>query len=417
MLPINSRDAAKTRLGLALDPEERDVLVLGMFANTVRVLAGWPSCRRIHVVTSDYAVADVVARGFGSVVTVSDPGSGLNDALRAGRDAAVAAGATAVLMLPADLPLLTSASLDVLLAAADAAIAAGSGRPVVVIAPADARNGTNALLLVAAVDHRAAVRAVQLRGAPARSAAVVASVQVVDDALIGFDLDTPTISTDSTSASACELEELGDEIERELVFTLAAVPTILAVPLPGIPEIQPGDDLPALIADAWRLLAADDAVLAPRAGDVLVVTQKIVSKAEGCVIDLTTIDPRPQAVVRASWDRDARQVEVVLRESAEIVRMDRGLIISRTKHGFVCANAGVDASNTGRRRSVTLLPDRSGCLRARDPRPTPRAAEHPARPCAGHRVRLIRSAVALRNRRCRPGRCRHRAAHRPARHP
>jgi 2-phospho-L-lactate guanylyltransferase len=104
VLPINSRDAAKTRLGLALDPEERDVLVLGMFANTIRVLAGWPSCRRIHVVTSDYAVADVAARGFGSVVTVSDPGSGLNDALRAGRHAAGAAGATAVLMLPADQP-------------------------------------------------------------------------------------------------------------------------------------------------------------------------------------------------------------------------------------------------------------------------------------------------------------------------
>src|SRR4051812_29002462 len=112
-----------------------------MFANTVRVLAGWPSCRRIHVVTSDYAAADVVARGFSSVATVSDPGTGLNDALRAGRDAAVAAGATAVLMLPADLPLLAAASLDVMLAAADAALVAGSGRPVVVIAPADARNG------------------------------------------------------------------------------------------------------------------------------------------------------------------------------------------------------------------------------------------------------------------------------------
>ncbi len=136
------------------------------------------------------------------------------------------------------------------------------------------------------------------------------------------------------------------------------MPTVLAVPLPALPEIQPGDDLAALVAVAWRRLVADDASLAPRAGDVLVVTQKVVSKAEGCLVDLTTIEPRPEAVAYAArWERDARQVEVVLRESAEIVRMERGLIISKTKHGFVCANAGVDASNTGRGEWVTLLPD------------------------------------------------------------
>jgi coenzyme F420-0:L-glutamate ligase/coenzyme F420-1:gamma-L-glutamate ligase len=135
------------------------------------------------------------------------------------------------------------------------------------------------------------------------------------------------------------------------------LPSILAVPLPGIPEIEPGDDLGALIAASWRELASRDAVLAPRGGDVIVVTQKVVSKAEGCLVDLRTIEPRPEAVEFASkWDRDARQVEVVLRESAEIVRMERGVVVSRTKHGFVCANAGVDASNTGRGDWVTLLP-------------------------------------------------------------
>jgi coenzyme F420-0:L-glutamate ligase/coenzyme F420-1:gamma-L-glutamate ligase len=136
------------------------------------------------------------------------------------------------------------------------------------------------------------------------------------------------------------------------------MPSILAVPLPALPEIKPGDNLAALIADSWRELAFEDAVLAPRDGDVLVVTQKIVSKAENCLIDLRTIEPRPEAVEFATkWDRDARQVEVVLRESAEIVRMEHGVVVSRTKHGFVCANAGVDASNTGRGDWVTLLPD------------------------------------------------------------
>jgi coenzyme F420-0:L-glutamate ligase/coenzyme F420-1:gamma-L-glutamate ligase len=136
------------------------------------------------------------------------------------------------------------------------------------------------------------------------------------------------------------------------------VPTITAVPLPALPEIQPGDDLAALIATAWRELAQAQPDLAPRTGDVLVVTQKIVSKAEGALVDLTTITPRPEAIAFAArWERDARQVELVLRESAEIVRMANGIIVSRTRHGFVCANAGIDASNTGRKDIVTLLPE------------------------------------------------------------
>jgi coenzyme F420-0:L-glutamate ligase / coenzyme F420-1:gamma-L-glutamate ligase len=135
------------------------------------------------------------------------------------------------------------------------------------------------------------------------------------------------------------------------------MPSILAVPLPALPEVTPGDDLAALIADSWRAMAAVNDV-APQRTDVLVVTQKIVSKAENCLVDLTTVEPRPEAVEFAEkWERDARQVEVVLRESAQILRFERGIVISRTKHGFVCANAGVDASNTGRGDWVTLLPD------------------------------------------------------------
>jgi coenzyme F420-0:L-glutamate ligase/coenzyme F420-1:gamma-L-glutamate ligase len=133
---------------------------------------------------------------------------------------------------------------------------------------------------------------------------------------------------------------------------------VTAVALPALPEVEPGADLAALIADAWHVAARDEPVLAPQAGDVLVVTQKVVSKAEGRLVDLRTIEPRPAAVeFAAAWQRDARQVEVVLRESAEILRMERGLVISRTHHGFICANAGVDASNTGRPDMVTLLPE------------------------------------------------------------
>jgi coenzyme F420-0:L-glutamate ligase / coenzyme F420-1:gamma-L-glutamate ligase len=132
---------------------------------------------------------------------------------------------------------------------------------------------------------------------------------------------------------------------------------LLAVPLPALPEIRPGDVLGRLLAEAWWTLMTDDHTLAPAAGDVLVVTQKVVSKAEGRVVRLAEVEPRPEAMDWArAWNKDPRQVEVVLRETAEVVRMERGVIISRTAHGFVCANAGVDASNVGGDEVVTLLP-------------------------------------------------------------
>lgn len=121
--------------------------------------------------------------------------------------------------------------------------------------------------------------------------------------------------------------------------------------LPELPEVQPGDDLVAMIGDA-----VEHAGVGLRDDDVLVVTQKIVSKAEGQIVDLRTVEPSPFAVDFATqWQKDPRQVEVVLRESKRIVRMDRGVLISETRHGFVCANAGVDASNVGV-DSVCLLP-------------------------------------------------------------
>ena len=133
--------------------------------------------------------------------------------------------------------------------------------------------------------------------------------------------------------------------------------TIEVVGLVGIPEVRPGDALATLIGDA---LEATPTALPLRVDDVLVVTQKVVSKAEGAVVDLTTIEVRPEAAAFAArWDRDPRQVEVVLREATRIVRMENGVLITRTKHGFICANGGVDASNVGSESGsvVTLLPD------------------------------------------------------------
>lgn len=131
---------------------------------------------------------------------------------------------------------------------------------------------------------------------------------------------------------------------------------IEVVALDGLPELGPGDDLAALIGDA---IERTPGVVPLRSDDVLVVTQKVVSKAEGAVVDLTTVEPRPEAVEFATrWDRDPRQVEVVLREARRVVRMANGVLITETRHGFVCANGGVDASNVGPESGhlVTLLP-------------------------------------------------------------
>ena len=128
------------------------------------------------------------------------------------------------------------------------------------------------------------------------------------------------------------------------------------IALEGIPEIRPGDDLATLLNEAIRSTAG---VLPLAESDVLVVTQKVVSKAEGAIVDLTTVEPRPEVVAFAErWDRDPRQLEVVLREARRVVRMANGVLITETSHGFVCANGGVDASNMGpgSGQVVTLLP-------------------------------------------------------------
>jgi coenzyme F420-0:L-glutamate ligase/coenzyme F420-1:gamma-L-glutamate ligase len=125
------------------------------------------------------------------------------------------------------------------------------------------------------------------------------------------------------------------------------------LPVVGIGEISPGTDL------AREIQVALDAQGVPlQDGDILVVTQKIVSKAEGCVVALQSIQPsRLAAEWAALWNKDARVVELVLRQSRRIVRMERGVIISETQHGLVCANAGVDCSNVGGDRATLLPPD------------------------------------------------------------
>ena len=129
-------------------------------------------------------------------------------------------------------------------------------------------------------------------------------------------------------------------------------PEIRVIGIEGMPEAEAGDDLAAQIIDACEKQGTRI-----EAGDVLVVTQKIVSKAEGRVVAISSVEPSPLAlVISEGHRRDPRHTELILRESKRIVRMDGGVIISETHHGFNCANAGIDASNIPGKETVALLP-------------------------------------------------------------
>ena len=128
------------------------------------------------------------------------------------------------------------------------------------------------------------------------------------------------------------------------------------LPVNGLPMIAPGDDLAAMVSGAIRESIGR---LCP--GDIVVVTHKVVSKAEGRLVDLATITPSDFATRWAdAWGKDARHVELVLHQAKRIVRMHNGLIVAETHHGFICANAGIDASNSGSDQAVMLPIDPDG---------------------------------------------------------
>ena len=123
------------------------------------------------------------------------------------------------------------------------------------------------------------------------------------------------------------------------------MPELRILPVEGLPEIAVGDDLGELIAEAAEV----------EPGDVVVVSQKVVSKAEGRIVRLDDVEASDRARELAA-NHDPRQLEVILRESARVVRARAPLVIAETRHGFVCASAGVDASNAPEPDTVVLLP-------------------------------------------------------------
>ncbi|HZL48182.1 MAG TPA: coenzyme F420-0:L-glutamate ligase [Solirubrobacteraceae bacterium] len=124
--------------------------------------------------------------------------------------------------------------------------------------------------------------------------------------------------------------------------------------LSGLPEVRSGEDLAGLIL---RALNAEQPVSRLKDGQIVVLAHKVISKAEGAVVELATVEPSARArALAAEQDKDPRAVQVVLDQSAEILRASNGVLISRTHHGFVCANAGVDASNAAHSETLIVLP-------------------------------------------------------------
>lgn len=131
---------------------------------------------------------------------------------------------------------------------------------------------------------------------------------------------------------------------------------VTITPVPGVPRVRPGDDVARLLIDAL-----EQSRLFPRSRDILVVTQKVVSKAERRYVDLAAAEPGPRARELAkTTGKDARLVEAILSQSAEVLRAGCNVLIAATRHGLVLANAGIDQSNVeaeGGSRPVLLLPE------------------------------------------------------------
>jgi len=310
ILPFRSVANSKRRMESALSEQERMELSARLLVRTLGALRSARSIERTILVSPD-PLARALARASGAVA-IDDRGVPLNEAILLGIQHARADGATTALVIPVDLAHVSGGAALITPLPTSMSLRYGEGSA-----------------------------ALHLR----ELTATTSSVHQLTSPLAA-DLDTPE---DLVAATAPGDGRAADDQHDGLI----------ALPIDGLGEIQPNDNLPELIAEGVRRFLDERAIGPLRPDDVISVTQKIVSKAEGAIVDLTTITPRPEAVAYAErWKRDARQVEVVLQEAVRVVRMDRGVIITETAHGFVLANSGVDASNVGPRSGeiVTLLP-------------------------------------------------------------
>ena len=332
---------------------------------------------------------------------------GHSEAATLGIVRAKALGAECAVLLPGDCPLLDPAELDAALGRASSGSGGGRAGP-----PRHRHQRARAVRHPTRSGPRSGPAAARVTPTGDERAGHAVEVEPLDS--LSLDLDTPA-DLDALAAilerepgraraTAAALERSG-----RLGASRADGPRVELIAVRGLPEIGPGDPVGELIAGA----APRAAVASSRAGDVVVISQKVVSKAEGRVRDLARIEPGARARELAGrLGKDPRLVELVLAESRELIRAERGVLIVETSGGLVCANAGIDASNVPGDDRVTLLPE--------DPDASARRIRAEFAAAAGRRPggrdrRQLRAPVAAR-----PGRRRDRlrrvdAARRPAR--
>ncbi len=365
VVPAKDFDAAKQRLARALPPEARSALARAMLEDVLTALAAG-GLDRIVVVTPDTRAAEIAAR-HGAAALLEAESAGHTAAVERGLAACRELGATIMLTVPGDLPCLTTEEVRAVLAACGAP-------PAAVFVPSRSGLGTNAACLAPpeAVPLRFGEPSFADHLAAARARGIEPVVLELPGA--GLDIDSPE---DLEALLARGPETRAARLLRSAgVGHPARVPRLEVLGIGGLPEVRPGDDLPALIVAAT---AAQGTPL--ETGDVLVVSQKIVSKAEGRLVRLEEVTPSAFALeVARDLKKDPRLIEIILWESRRIVRMDRGILIAETHHGQVCANAGVDQSNVGA-GWVSLLPE--------DPDASARAILEGVRARAGVEVAVI----------------------------
>jgi coenzyme F420-0:L-glutamate ligase/coenzyme F420-1:gamma-L-glutamate ligase len=349
VVPAKEFTLAKQRLAEAQPAATRAALARAMLEDVLAALSGAP-LDRIVVVTPDAEVAAVAERE-GALVIRETEGRGHTAAVARGVERCREWGATVLLTVPGDLPCLTTDEVRRILDACGPA-------PAAVFVPSRSGLGTNAACLSPpdAVPLRFGEPSFADHLAAARTRGIEPVVLRLPGA--GLDIDRPE-----------DLEALRrDGPGTRAAATLAALtsgpppraPRLEVFGVGGIPEVRPGDDLAGL---AMAAAAAQGTPF--EQGDVVVLSQKAVSKAEGRLVRLADVTPSPLAIeVGGSQKKDPRLIEVILRESRRIVRMDRGVLITETRHGQICANAGVDQSNVGLGWACLLPEDPDSSARA-----------------------------------------------------
>ncbi len=403
ILPVKRLQLAKQRLRPSIDADLRAGLARAMIADVLSALAACDSIEQTIIITNEPSVASV-ARADGALVVPDGAERGQSAAVSIGVAHALSAGFERVLCVPGDCPTLDPSELQRLLGRSRPNTAAAiDSAALVVIVPDRHGTGTNGLLLSppdaiapsfgpgSFERHRELAAAAGVRCAVARPPSLLLDVDT------GEDLRALRARLQSVAAPGRQHARRAQRARaafhrRPLRWPSEplAVAGLSARALGGLPEIAPGDDLAQLIAAATRTRSRSSAAAGLADGQIVVIAHKAVSKAEGAIVALADVRPGARALALAAEAdaqapgapaRDPRAIQVVLDESAEVLRAQRGVLICRTRHGFVCANAGVDASNASEPDTLVLLP--------RDPDDSARRIRARLRECSERNVAVL----------------------------